>query len=41
MNQPLAATVMEDRAALVMVPIIAKEGFTALKGETCSDCSCN
>lgn len=28
-------------AALAMVPIIAKEGFAALKGETCSDCSCN
>lgn len=28
-------------AALVMVPIIAKEGFTALKGETCSECGCN
>lgn len=31
----------DSLAALVMVPIIAKEGFTALKGETCSDCSCN
>jgi divalent metal cation (Fe/Co/Zn/Cd) transporter len=26
-------------AALAMVPIIAQEGFEALKGETCSDCS--
>ncbi len=25
-------------SALVMVPIIAREGFEALKGETCSDC---
>lgn len=25
-------------AALVMVPIIAKEGFEALRGETCDDC---
>lgn len=28
-------------AALVMVPIIAKEGFAALRGETCTDCSCH
>lgn len=28
-------------AALVMVPIIAKEGLEALRGETCSDCSCS
>ena len=28
-------------AALVMIPIIAKEGVEALKGETCSDCSCH
>jgi divalent metal cation (Fe/Co/Zn/Cd) transporter len=25
-------------AALVMVPIIAREGFVALRGETCDDC---
>lgn len=28
-------------AALVMVVIIAKEGVEALRGETCSDCSCH
>ncbi len=28
-------------AALVMVPIIGKEGLEALRGETCSDCSCH
>jgi divalent metal cation (Fe/Co/Zn/Cd) transporter len=28
-------------AALVMVPIIAKEGLEALNGEICSDCSCH
>lgn len=28
-------------AALVMVPIIIKEGLEALRGETCSDCSCS
>jgi divalent metal cation (Fe/Co/Zn/Cd) transporter len=28
-------------AALVMFPIIAKEGFVALRGETCSDCGCH
>jgi divalent metal cation (Fe/Co/Zn/Cd) transporter len=28
-------------AALVMVPMIAKEGVAALRGETCSDCSCS
>lgn len=28
-------------AALVMVPIIAKEGIEALKGKACSDCSCH
>jgi divalent metal cation (Fe/Co/Zn/Cd) transporter len=28
-------------AALVMVPIIAKEGFEALAGKSCSDCSCH
>lgn len=27
-------------AALVMVPIIAKEGIGALRGETCGDCHC-
>lgn len=27
-------------AALVMVPIIAKEGFEALRGNACDDCSC-
>lgn len=28
-------------SALLMVPIIAKEGVEALQGETCSDCSCH
>lgn len=28
-------------AALVMVPIIVKEGLEAWRGETCSDCSCS
>ncbi len=28
-------------AALVMVPIIGKEGLEALRGEACSDCSCH
>lgn len=28
-------------AALIMVPIIANEGISALRGETCDDCSCN
>ncbi len=28
-------------AALVMVPIIVKEGLAALQGETCSDCGCH
>ncbi|MGE0129224.1 MAG: cation diffusion facilitator family transporter [Blastocatellales bacterium] len=28
-------------AALVMVPVIAKEGVAALKGESCADCSCH
>jgi len=28
-------------AGLVMVPIIVKEGLQALRGETCSDCSCH
>lgn len=28
----------DPTAALVMVPIIAKEGFGALRGETCDDC---
>lgn len=27
-------------AALIMIPIIAREGLEALRGETCSDCSC-
>lgn len=27
-------------AALVMVPIIAKEGIDALRGKTCDDCAC-
>lgn len=27
-------------AALIMVPIIAKEGIQALRGETCDDCGC-
>lgn len=27
-------------AALMMVPIIAKEGVSALNGKTCDDCSC-
>lgn len=27
-------------AALVMVPIIAREGYEALQGKKCSDCSC-
>jgi divalent metal cation (Fe/Co/Zn/Cd) transporter len=27
-------------AALIMVPIIAKEGVEALRGETCDDCHC-
>jgi len=26
-------------AALVMVPIIAREGVLALRGETCDDCA--
>jgi len=28
-------------AALIMVPIIAKEGFEAMRGEKCGDCACN
>ena len=28
-------------AALLMVPIVAKEGIEALRGETCNDCVCN
>ena len=28
-------------AALIMVPIIAKEGAEALQGKTCDDCGCN
>ena len=27
-------------AALLMVPIIAKEGIEALRGETCDNCRC-
>ena len=28
----------DPTAALVMVPIIVKEGFEALRGEVCADC---
>ncbi len=28
----------DSAAALIMIPIIAKEGIEALRGETCSDC---
>lgn len=31
----------DPMAALVMVPIIAKEGLEAWRGETCPDCSCS
>jgi len=31
----------DPAAALIMVPIIAKEGIDALRGETCADCGCN
>jgi len=30
----------DSAAALIMIPIIAKEGVQALRGETCDDCHC-
>ena len=30
----------DPAAALIMVPIIAKEGIDALRGKTCTDCGC-
>jgi len=30
----------DPAAALIMTPIIAKEGYDALKGKQCSDCGC-
>jgi len=30
----------DPTAALVMVPILAKEGVEALRGKTCPSCSC-